>query len=416
MATCESIEGTTSTSLHHLDDYSLLSILDLLKLQELIKIASVHPRFSALISYHHMIRKYHLNECEPTAWISSDGVVIKFVCEDTNKNEYLSKTYDGSILAIRDFCHMFKQLTIRVDYYSYKHAEAFSYYVNKHCDNVPQQIKIDRRSGETSVNILLKNVTDVIIEHEYGTTAVDQFRADLAFPRMEKLTISYKLNMNYHYPYLTEFILDSWSFVKFNDLLNFMKFNPQLRTVKLPFLHNNTFLTTMSELLPNLESIIFTIHNYEYAASGAIQTARFKNVRNFQIDLHMNNMDYWTSDLSQMLMSTQFDRLESFVVKTYNNNRNLIEFFIEWIAAHTELINVSFDYKELSYQQLIALITPLTQLKALTIVWDERTTLDVLNRFLSDLVTTNSSIQELTVDIGVTRIGRKNVCDNLPHG
>lgn len=232
---------------------------------------------------------------------------------------------------------------------------------------------------------------------------------------MEQLAIEYKINLDFQYPHLTEFSLKKSFTMDFDDLRNFFQLNPQLRKVSLPFFRNATFLSRLNEILPNLESLeIFACQDRK--GFEGFQTVRFKNLKKIALTVFTYNDD-WTDELQRMLTSIEFERLDSIDIVTYYKNRNWINFLIDWIGSNTDLTKLSFIFKELNDQLLTTLITPLQQLKVLTITWDDQSTLDELNRILSNNVLMNSLITQINISIPkYNYLNRTLVCESIPNG
>lgn len=415
MASGNSIGATDITTLESLDDYSLLSILDWVSLRDLLNIASLNARFQQLGSHHYLIGKYRLHESELSLSADDDDVSICFNCIETGEVLTLARDYSETMVALRDFGKMFTHLKINIQDDGFDYAEAILHSVNKYCAEAYQEIELDRGAGSKTVNIPSINATSVKIIRISDTNDVEQFRSDLAFPRMKKMDISSNIDINHYYPHLIEFAYQPIAYESFDYLSDFMRLNPQLHRIYLPFLRYGSHLTTMNELLPSLESLEFRVGNAEYGDSNAVETIRFKNVRAFTLELGIKTGRYWTDQLQQMLSSIQFDQLESFDVT--NHHIDAIDFLIEWIVANRALATVSLTYRELSFQQLSALIAPLTKLKVLTITWAHRSTLDELNAALTDGVTMNSVLEQINIEIfEYRRDWRQIICENVPHG
>lgn len=389
-----STEGTHSTTFHHLDDFSLLSILDWLSLRALVNIASLGPRYKELISHHYINEKYRVSECDVSLSVDR-AMSIDITCGgDSGKVQKLADGYGETMRTLMHFCSDFNHLKIQLNEREDYLVSKLSYYVNQYCGDIHQTIEIDR--GHRLVHwkeLTLMNVTDVKIIRPRGGHLMDEFRIDLSFPRMEKMDIDYPMDIIHHYPHLTEFLFQSY-LQRPIDFIDFMQLNPQLRMVQVPLSFNNfTFLTTMNKLLPNLESLTLQLRNGYRANSDENEIIRFTKVRAFAFDL------FYDTIVSEHLLRTsiQFDRLDSFEVRVYNHNAGSFGFLIEWITSYSELSKVTFTTEqELSNHQLTALIAPLTQLKELTISW-HRSAFDVLHRFLSDSVTMKSSLERINI-------------------
>lgn len=412
MASGNSIEVSDPNTLGHLDDFSLLSIFDLLSFRDLMNMATLGPRFSQLISHHYIIGKYHLDECKLELTAVKE-VYLRYKCDDTGNKFKFGDGYDETILALRSFCHIFDELKITMYDIETEIAEGLSYYVSSYCGKIHQEIESTPRMLE-KMNISPMNVTNVKLSGLWSTREVKEFRMDLAFPRVAKLEIDSLMNLSYQYPHLTEFKLRS-RYVDFDDLLGFMQLNPQLRKIQLPFFNNGTFLSIMNELLPNLETLAFYILNgLNYSYFDTIKATRFRNVKAFAIRSYISEDPYYMNDIQKMLSSIQFERLESFDVTTYQPQT--FDFFIGWITRNTGLTTVSIYYSGLSSRQWSALIAPLTKLQVLEIT-AENESFDVLNAVLASDVAHKSLLKQITINIPFwCSLTRANICENVLHG
>lgn len=397
MASGNSIGATNTTALEQLDDYSLLAVFDQLELIELIKLASLSPRFNQLILNHYLYPVYKINEREITLELREDVTIVSPNNNVSDKYIRLDGGYDESMLTLQEFCNTFGHLKIMAYDDGVKHFEGVSRYVNTYCANVQQSFTIFTPMQLNMLDLSLVNVTDVTILDQHYLTDVDFTNLNLAFPRVQKLAITLPMNVNYHLPHLTEFRYCS---TVYTDLIDFLRLNPQLRKIDIPFSGNSTHLATVNNLLPNLESLTLTSR---FVHTGPIEMTRFKNVRAFNLDFHI-----------YALHAVQFDRLDSFAV--YTRDPDSIDSLIEWIVGNTELTKVSLEREELSFEQLSALIAPLTKLRVLEITWQHGSTLSALGRALAGDVVKNSSVERINLHLsGSYTIPRQNVTDILPR-
>lgn len=397
MGNTNSIAVTDPVTLEQLDDFSLLSIFDQLPLLDLVKLATLSPRFEQLISHHYIIGKYHIQTRKVTLTISHD-VSMTFNSDDLNVVTTLAHNHDETRFVLQHFGHIFHYLDINVFEYGYAFTANISHLINTYCARAHQELRLKRGIDRDDVSILLANVTKVEITHTSGTTNKDNFRLDLAFPQMKSLDISRQMDLDHNYSHLTEFILRASDYQSNIDYYTkFMQFNPQLHTIQLPLFNDGTFLPTINELYPRLESFALEVLNEQYIGHDAIEITRFSNVKKFSIELYIHGESVWTNELREIIASIRFERLESFAVITYV--RDSIDFLIEWIVGNTALETVTLVGREMNFEQLTALITPLTKLKVLTMVWTFESTLGVLNRFLAHNIAINGTLENINVEV-----------------
>lgn len=410
-----STEETNPTTLDQLDNVNLLSIFDRISLRDLVKMASLNPRFQQLIVRHYFIGKYRLHK-DGVSLSAGHDISMRYLSKKHNFDTILAQGYDETLYVLRHFGYIFNYLEVNVYEYGYAFTAQMSDLVNKYCANANQEIGVQRAFGQENMTISLVNVTNVKIYHNSGTAQQDTFRLDLAFPHMTSLEISRRMDLDYHYSHLTEFTLHASDYhPNIDHFFKFLQFNPQLRKIHLPYFYNDTFVALTNELLPNLEAFSLEVLNQKYGGANATEITRFIHVKTFTIDLIILGAEFWTRELRQMLVSIQFDRLQSFSVATCYGDS--INFLIDWIVGNTELDTVSFVGREMSFQQLSALIVPLNKLKVLTLRWTYASTLGELNRFLAHAIAMNGTIKQINVNrVKYGALGCKPILEAIPDG
>lgn len=233
---------------------------------------------------------------------------------------------------------------------------------------------------------------------------------------MEVLNIDRQRDLNQHYPHLTTVrfpLLYGYSDV--SDLSEFVRLNPQLRNMDTPIYNNVTYLTSLSDSLPNLDSLSLGALLSEEYKFDAVPIARFKHVKMFSLNVNLYaNARLWTSALRKILASIQFDQLESFSL--HPTRPESINFLIELIVRNAALRSVTVE-SELTFDQLSALITPLPVLKELTIDWQKASTLGVVRRFLEYVIESNHSLKKFTVRLSqYDRLIYSDLVDFIPSG
>lgn len=243
------------------------------------------------------------------------------------------------------------------------------------------------------MQLLFEHVTNVTITGR-PFSPNHPFRFDAAFPQMRKLTFECELDLNHHYPHLTAIVFKHYEYN--SDLAEFVRLNPQLRTIKSPVFNNSMFLASISEL-PNLENLYLEfLPLQDFPRNSDFPIARFKHVKNFYLNVHTRGSgNIWNDEFGRVLATVQFERLESF--SFISSNQDPVEYFlIGMVANHTALQKLTID-AEITLDQSLEIFASLAELKELTITWHERSSYGTWNRILAHVVTSNHTLERFTM-------------------
>lgn len=353
-------KSRNSTNLESLDDFSLMSILDMLDLRDLFKLATLTQRFRKLIVYYYIIRKYRLHTSEICLSLEYEFSMY-YKCSG---NYYLPIVTDcnGDVMLVsRYFGHLFSHVRL------------------------------------LNVNILFESAAAIHLENIFPQEN-NSLRLDTAFPHMKKLAIDREGDLKYHHPHLAELKFPScWRIDSEPALFDFLRLNPQIRSVELPILDSIDYLKTLNELLPSLETLsIVLLPSFRYSIVS-YETVRFKQVKHFEMigDI-FDRVDLSTEAIRQLITSIQFDHLESFSItgQTLDARDMIIELILNNLGLQSITINSEF-----SFEQMSRLAASLRELKDVSIVWNKETPPDLLNRILEHVGDSNNTIEKCTVRI-----------------
>lgn len=395
-----------------MDDNRLRGILDMLHYDDLLNLAMLSPHVRFLFAQFY-VSKYRWNEhlidiytTQNRAYIYSDGIESR-----TN----IAKNYDQVLFVLRYFGHTFTRLSISIS--SIKYVEEIQFLINTHCSAASQEMALSQPyfAFARNMNIRFENVTSVTINN--ASKADEPLQLDTAFPQMRKLTFNCHLNLNHHFPHLTEIMFEHNSYGL--DLSEFVRLNPQLNSVQSAIFNNSMFLATINGL-PNLQSLSFAILPKEnYKNHNSFETVQFNNVKHFTVDLRHYNSDLdWNGLLGQLLEAMQFNDLNSFSV--YLNNYyhpEAAEFLIGMVGKYTALQNVIFD-AEISIDQMSQMIAPLQRLKDFTFtLWESAQTADKWDRFIEQDIASNPELEKLNVKLpSHSRVYSESISNFVPLG
>lgn len=412
---CEVLsEKVSPTTLESLDDFSLMGILDMLYLDDLVRLAALNPRFRQLVADHYIILKFRLHEKE--VLLSVAGTFsMKYKLAD---GSYLPITdnYDEILLVLRHFGHLFNYLDIVIFSTGHAYFEKVQFLVNEHCSDALQNLQyIIGRNGEyvpiKPVNISFPYAAEVNLEFGQRFKNI-QIRLDVSFPQMKKLTANRIVGLNYTYPHLTEATLHIND--KYEDLLylgDFMKMNSQLRSVDLPVFDDESYLTTISKCLPHLESLTLRMHTLPQYSSVSFTLARFPNVKHFILDTFIPGSN-WNNQFRWLYPSLEFDQLESLSVFSFRYFSQLFGM----LELNASLKNLTLEV-DLSFHRFALLIALLQELKEINIIWREHSSRDEWVRCLEHVIRGNHTLEKFNVHFSEKAIlGYSDLLEVAPAG
>lgn len=374
------------TLLETLDDFSLMCIFDALTIRDLAALAQLSPRIETLIIDHYITYKHHLNTRE--IHISVAQVLSMYYKFDDNSNFAYIANMNNVLPTLKVIGPVLSSISIQIMPDGFRHIERLQFLINNYCSNAFQTISLKQYGSFKlkGVKVSFLNASNVFLHHNhFGDIA--PLRLDEAFPRMEKLTIGRDTELKRHNPKLTELIFDQlWRIRSQPDFLNFLRLNPQLRSLEVPCLDNAEFLSSVGEALPNLESLSIRLLRSDYSVD-TFPIVRFKHVKRFTLKQDLfHEVNLLNEKARELVASIQFDRLESFTVlaQTIDSHAPIIEMILKNPALQHLMINSEFLPFEVS-----TLITALTELKAMSIVWINTTQCHRLGAFLQQAARSN---------------------------
>lgn len=177
------------------------------------------------------------------------------------------------------------------------------------------------------------------------------------FPNMQALTMKHLKDIYVrHYPNLHNFSLIAAS--SDNDrnpnVNEFVRLNPQLRSVHTVMRNNASYIAYLNEMLPNLQSLSIEVsESYDIVSNQ--RAIHFKNVRKFILKLDFIGEQYET------IANVTFDQLDTFVlydsvhmfgirnevIKLILNNRNLRAFRTNKCLSNGQILRLVYGLPEL---------------------------------------------------------------------
>lgn len=308
-----------------------MGILDKLYLGDLLKLASLSPRLQQLIMDHYITTKYRLQHSQITVFV--DDTVKMHYLNDKNTTDVVVEKHSDVLFVFEHFCHIFHDLKVEIHPYGYQYLEEIQSFVNKYCAHAAQEVRLIRGINDIDgdLNISFVNATNVILEY-YLFDPSDSIRLDVAFPRMQSLFVNLETILTHHYPHLTDITLQLFCTTPIESYLStFMRLNPQLRRIDSTIFDDRTFLPSISELLPKLESLSLRLLPSHYYTFDSLPKTQLSHVKDFALSL--NFYGPWTDKLQELLASIQFDQLEAFSLNS--KSAAPLDFLIGMIVQNT---------------------------------------------------------------------------------
>lgn len=369
-----------------MDDFTLMSILDVLPLNDLVKIASLNPRFSQLIAKHYM---NSLQDRE--IYITLDDAISIRASSVDAPFPIIIDEYETVLSALQHFGHIFRYLDIRIRPTGYKYLDKIQSFVNKYCSDALQKVTIIRDDNDpTPFEFSFVNTTCVFVV-DTDRNRADPLPLHTAFPQMEKLATDANLDLNHHYPHLSEIFVS-----RVLDLSDMWRLNPQLRRIEIQLSSDPAYFRKLTEWVPNLESLTLMVLKREYNFYTS-PLAQFKNLKNFTLSMDPLGELFFSFDRLHVIFdSIRFDKLESFTL--ISSRYIALDSVIPMITQNAALQIVNLNV-ELSFAQFSEVITNLPELKELTICWHRIKTRPILNRMLEHIIATNHGLNKITIDL-----------------
>lgn len=358
-------------------DVDVLKHIDTLNLNDFFKVSMLGSRFRQLIEDHNITDKYALHSQE--IFLSVTSVLVMQFASDSNPTVIIDQPNE-ILFAIQQYGHLFKSLQIDIDlnegFDIDVHLDQVQSLVSQYCSNAIQTITIYSFSAyylsNSNLNISFPNAVAVHLIFEYNDS--DEYvhsssvALDKAFPRVERLYVSHLVDINYNFPHLKHFYMDaSHTNVNATDLINFMRLNPQLETMLTPIPNYPTFFTTVTELLPRLESLFVVLLPDSALQMGTFHGARFPQLKQFSIDAGFMG-DWFVSSrtLREVLDSLHFDCIE--VISVGTDSSGLLDIMIEKLLLENETVKEIKINANATDNQLSLVISRLPELKNLTVI------------------------------------------------
>lgn len=145
------IDAYNQSPFESLDDFSLMGVFDELSLLDLVKIASLNPRFQQIISDHYIIAKYGIDKRRID--ISVASTVIMSYEDDNNSSSIFVANYEQALTALECFGDSFTNLRIVIQPIGYQYVPKIQAYINQYCSNASQELTFHRKDTAAAADI-----------------------------------------------------------------------------------------------------------------------------------------------------------------------------------------------------------------------------------------------------------------------
>lgn len=354
--------GTTN-QIEQLDDFTLLTVFNMMKLEGVLRFADRSTRFHDLITKYDIITKFQPN----SKWLiiesnqtTRENILIKtseIIVNDFETIQMALKTMGSYIHRIQFNCLNFTQ----------EQVIAISHTINKHTSSTLNEIILrnpnknmtrdweNEFSGVHSIGLELKNGGSISQLHE-------------SFPNVEKieLTVGYRSNVKFlMHPMLKLkhlLFIDGPSQAIEEHPTDVLQHNPQLLTFHFNEIDDPRFIDSVNKILPDLKSLALSVDDFGGKYESPALNLHFANVTEFFLSIR--EMSACVSPGSQIF---SFDRLERFRLE-------VDQFPLHWrnfMEKNKSLRWVSLPWSPLTPTDLHQIYTSLPDLEEIIINWSE---------------------------------------------
>lgn len=336
-------------------------IFDHLPITDLVKVAEMSPRCAEIILQHFIVGKYRFHEKPITILIDTIRALLGYKTV-FDEYEFITKDVHQTVWVLERFGHIFSHIQYSVIHFGAPDSLKVFESVDKYAVNSVKEITIfgfDTTAMSNWTYSFDSNVTQI----KFGSFVSDPIALNTLFPYMQHLTIGNIMqSIAQHFPYLTGFVSKSGFRDDFDPGMDeFIRLNPQLREFHTSIRKNETYISYVNEMLPNLESLAIDIF-IENGRPVQGRNIHFKNVKSFK--MRLISMEPVQS-FQRSVCNLSFDHLESYKIQgdAYIDTADIIEM----ISMNQELTFFEAYQVYLSIEELIGLVQRLPKLEEISI-------------------------------------------------
>lgn len=339
-----------------------MHIFEHLPINDLVKIAEMSPRCTDIILHHFIVGKYRCHEKLITVQMSDTDIRLGY---KTIFDEfvYITKNVNQTFWVVERFGHIFNHLLYEVVRLGTPDSLKVFELVDKYAVKAAKEIEIygiDKTAMSKWTYSFDSNVTQI----KLGSFLSGPISLNALFPHMKHLTAGHLMeSIVQHFPHLTGFVMESDFQDDFDpEMHEFIRLNPQLREFHTSIRKNETYVSYLNEMLPNLESLAMDIFVEDNQPVEGGENIHFGNVKSFALRL-VSMVP--VQSFRQSVCNLTFEHLESYKIQG-DMNFDATD-LIEMISVNRNLKFVEAYNVYITIEELEGLVQRLPELKEISI-------------------------------------------------
>lgn len=353
-------------------------------MKDLITVAHMNPRFTDIILDHYIGTKFRMHEELITIRITWRHSLLYYDSVEHGR-VYVTQDSNQTRWVLEHFGRVFNHLRYEIDEFGMPNSQKIFECVEKMYPKVEKPITIGIVDHEALANwtYSFDSTTTTV---ELGSSASGPLPLRTLFPYMQELNTPGILKSTVdHHPHLTKLLINSM--INIDDTaFEFIRLNPQLRHFETWGTYNESFVSYLNEMAPNLESLGFRV----LYSPTVPQIVRFKNVKEFSIDIR-TAAQY--PHLGMSIENMEFDQLEKLKIITVPTPHYyyLVDMILENHGLRVIETNLDFIRDE-----IIKLLQELPDLEEISLYWYSRAQFSTVGA-LELLFASNQRLNKITV-------------------
>lgn len=361
-----------------LDDYTLLSIFDVLNLDDLINVADIGLRYRHLVTRHYAISKFKLHD----SLVRFSGHML--AGSSVEISSYSIEIVDFSMAqkVLRIFGHIISKLQFNYDRYNPIQARRMARYINKYCSESLVEIKL--YSFKESV-LELWDIPFAKVQNVYlirGIFTSKSFDLNTIFPSMQRLelewiTIPESKYLVQHYPHLKHFKMSDTKIIE-----KILSLNHQIQSVYVWGEYNFDFLRFICSESPNLSELILNGLPNDFTETAFQRIYSMPNIKKFT--LHLSKLIEFIPEYSPF----DLGQVEEFTLSCFEPSQK----WIELITQYQTIRKLNVKWGTLNSHQWLKLLRDLPNLLEIEAKWD----ITLPTESITDLINNNTRLEKVT--------------------
>lgn len=348
-----------------------------MNLEQLVKAAYEHPRYTNTIINHLLVPKYKLNEA--TIYIESTDYMYTAFGDEVIQ---FAQTPEEVLRVLQAIGHIFGHIEFEHVPFSDMETNNIVQHLNKYCAQATQHAVIAFLDETIPFDdTSMEHATIVTVEP--GVNATGFPMRDYA-PKVQRLNIKSAdmPSIAHNFPDLIAFHLETGRDLNQTMLFEFFALNRQIREVYTTIIQNKSYLKHINDMLPNLEKL--SLENELNIVDIANESIHFQNVRHYQLifDYYRN-----VSNVYDIYSGIQFEQLESFNLSTVMDDMVRSTYHSQYsqlATAYKTINSLQISAIQFDRSRLMELVESLPALKTLNVAWEFQLPTAGFSQFLTD--------------------------------